>query len=139
MPDIDYELIKERVERRMKERERFLKSVMGFLTANIICWTIWFLTSRGFPWPIFVTIGTGMNVISQFAKTFVGSEVMENMREREFQREVERERMRLEHGISYAKVKNDEKAKNGEIRLSDDGELIYQDEAPLNKKNSNSY
>ncbi len=33
-----------------------------FLTPNLICWVIFFMTGMSFPWPIFVTIGTGMHL-----------------------------------------------------------------------------
>ena len=36
----------------------------GFLVPNLICWMIWVLTGHDyFPWPIFVTIPTGLNLL----------------------------------------------------------------------------
>jgi hypothetical protein len=34
----------------------------GFFSASLICWVIWAVTSQGFPWPVFVMLGTGLNV-----------------------------------------------------------------------------
>ena len=43
------------------------EALWGFLAASLICWTIWLVSSRGqdgfdFPWPLFVMLGTGLNV-----------------------------------------------------------------------------
>lgn len=40
-------------------------AVWGFLSASVICWVIWLGTSgpEGFPWPVFVMLGTGLNVL----------------------------------------------------------------------------
>ena len=44
------------------------QAVWGFLSASLICWVIWVATSfddggfaAGFPWPLFVMLGTGLN------------------------------------------------------------------------------
>ena len=44
------------------------QAVWGFLSASLICWTIWFASGFGgdgwstnFPWPLFVMLGTGIN------------------------------------------------------------------------------
>ncbi len=43
---------------RAKRRE----AVWGFVSASLICWVIWGLTMYGgFPWPVFVMLGTGLN------------------------------------------------------------------------------
>ncbi len=41
------------------------QAVWGFLSASIVCWVIWAATSgpEGFPWPLFVMLGTGLNVL----------------------------------------------------------------------------
>ena len=48
-------------------RER-REALFGFLVPNLICWAIWFLTGHDyFPWPIFVTIPTGLNLLRVLA------------------------------------------------------------------------
>jgi hypothetical protein len=45
------------------------QALAGFLVPTLICWTIWFLASYrhnadpGFPWPLFVMLGTGGNAL----------------------------------------------------------------------------
>lgn len=54
------------VEWRSDRRSAFL----GFLVASLICWTIWATTMYGgFPWPVFVMLGTGINALhTQFQR-----------------------------------------------------------------------
>jgi hypothetical protein len=37
----------------------------GFVSASIVCWVIWGVTSGGggFPWPVFVMLGTGLHLL----------------------------------------------------------------------------
>jgi hypothetical protein len=47
------------------------RAVVGFLVPTLICWTVWVLTGlgegagfhSGFPWPLFVMLGTGGNAL----------------------------------------------------------------------------
>ena len=40
------------------------EGLWGFVSASIICWVIWGVTSAGgFPWPVFVMLGTGLHVL----------------------------------------------------------------------------
>lgn len=39
------------------------EALWGFLSASIVCWVIWGLTGAdAFPWPVFVMLGTGLNL-----------------------------------------------------------------------------
>ncbi len=39
------------------------QAIWGFISASLICWAIWAATTgfSGFPWPLFVMLGTGLN------------------------------------------------------------------------------
>ncbi len=41
------------------------QAVWAFVSASVVCWVIWWLTTGvfSFPWPVFVTLGTGLNVL----------------------------------------------------------------------------
>ena len=41
------------------------EAAWGFVSASLVCWVIWWVTSGGggFPWPVFVMLGTGLNVL----------------------------------------------------------------------------
>lgn len=45
------------------ERDR-REAAWGFVSASLVCWVIWFVTSwGGFPWPVFVMLGTGLHLL----------------------------------------------------------------------------
>jgi hypothetical protein len=41
------------------------EAAWGFVSASIVCWVIWWVTSGGggFPWPVFVMLGTGLHLL----------------------------------------------------------------------------
>lgn len=41
------------------------EAAWGFLSASLVCWVIWGITSGGggFPWPVFVMLGTGLHLL----------------------------------------------------------------------------
>lgn len=44
-------------------RSSVREALWGFLSASIICWVIWGVTgANAFPWPVFVMLGTGLNL-----------------------------------------------------------------------------
>ncbi|MGH3361085.1 MAG: DUF1707 SHOCT-like domain-containing protein [Nocardioides sp.] len=50
------------------ERSR-REALMAFLTPTLICWAVWAATMLGgFPWPVFVMIGTGMGLVSTLVR-----------------------------------------------------------------------
>ena len=64
-------------------REERRSAIVGFVVASVICWTIWAAVMfGGFPWPLFVMLGTGIHA----AKTATSRTEM-----------VTRERRRLEN------------------------------------------
>lgn len=75
------------------------EALWGFLAASLICWTIWFVGSWGsdgfdpyFPWPLFVMLGTGLNVgRTQFQRhEMIASELRRLEKERRKQLEARR-------------------------------------------------
>jgi len=44
-----------------RHRTELRQAVWGLISASLICWAIWFATGSGFPWPLFVMLGTGLN------------------------------------------------------------------------------
>jgi hypothetical protein len=48
---------------RLHYSSQLREALFGFLVPNLICWAIWFMTGHGWPWPIFVSIPTGLNVV----------------------------------------------------------------------------
>ena len=49
--------------RRLKKRQDFRAHLLVYVVVNAFLWALWALTSRGFPWPVFVTLGWGIGVV----------------------------------------------------------------------------
>lgn len=44
-------------------RSSVREALWGFLSASIVCWVIWGVAgANAFPWPVFVMLGTGLNL-----------------------------------------------------------------------------
>lgn len=67
-------------------------AVWSFFYVSVICWVIWFAVGAGFPWPIFVTLGTALRVaqIQYRREDMIADEVrsLEKKQERERRREL---------------------------------------------------
>jgi hypothetical protein len=51
-------------EAELKYRQQRQQALWAFLTPTLICWIIWSATMFGeFPWPLFVTVGTGIGFV----------------------------------------------------------------------------
>jgi hypothetical protein len=137
--EIDLEKIRQRVERRMQLRAKFMRELSSFLTVNLVLWGIWFFSegnsfSRGgfqIPWPMFVTFFWGISVVKRGVRIFYSDE-LESAYDREMQKEIRREKARVANSAYYGDPDDTEilekaKRSDGTVRLSDDGELIYED------------
>jgi hypothetical protein len=61
VPDNAVTSVQEQAVARYRSRAR--EALWGFLSASLVCWVIWGVTSAGgFPWPVFVMLGTGLNL-----------------------------------------------------------------------------
>lgn len=68
--------------------QRLVGAVTSFLVPTLICWAVWFSVGKGFPWPVFVTLGTAMGPIGLLAN---GRERQVAQIERRLQEEARRE------------------------------------------------
>jgi len=128
------ERIRERIEKKYKERAGVIAHAIPYIVVNSVLWLV-FLSNPGdgFPWPIFPTffwgIGMAIHFFSYYNKYGAGAARFEE----EIQREIDRER---ERSLIYEKPKNDVP-----MRLTDDGELeeIPEDEISRAAKRKRSY
>jgi hypothetical protein len=122
--DINYDEIRARVKKRIQDRWAFFIHLTAFVGVNLMLWAIWLYSDgQGLPWPMFVTIPWGIGLVAHAGTVFL-SGTMEQMQQREIEKEIERERQR--RGISEEKRKNDSDA--SPMRISDEGELIPADD-----------
>jgi hypothetical protein len=62
LPALDPTALQSRAEAAYRRDVR--EAAWGFVSASIICWVIWGVTSAGgFPWPVFVMLGTGLHLL----------------------------------------------------------------------------
>jgi hypothetical protein len=143
---IDYERLRARVEQRIKRRAKFYKDLVAFIGVNFVLWMVWgwpilrdggSLQGGGTPWPLFVTFFWGIALVSDAIKAFFDFD-KDTAFDREMQREIRRERRRMygtDDDLSEKPKRSEGNGENGEkskreqtVRLSDDGELIYEDD-----------
>jgi hypothetical protein len=131
---IDYDGIRKRVEKRVKARQEWVSHLTAYIIVNISVWGIWWLTGGDyFPWPAFVTLGWGIGIGIHTA-TYLTEASMERTKEEAIDREIRREKMRVYGDPDFddslmEKPKRRAKEKERVMRLTDDGELEYDDDA----------
>ena len=119
--------IRQRIEKRYKERQGLITNVTAYVLISIMLWSIWFFTSQSdfaaierggefpFPWPIFPFLGWGIGVFAHAIEYYSKYGGGASRREEAIQREIELERERSGY---LEKPKNDRR-----MRLTEDGEL----------------
>jgi hypothetical protein len=132
MNDLDLEAIQKRVEKRLKERAGFFTHFAIYIGVNLFLWFIWLVSSIDEgrleePFPLFIMFIWGIFLAIHGVSTFLEtSRFMENMRQRAFEEELERERARI--AAQYPTKAKRTEGQGSVARLSDDGELIYENE-----------
>ena len=123
---IDYRTIQKRVEKRMKRRKEFQEAIVAFFVVSAVAWAAYFVFN-GFnnqpAWPVIPMVIMAVIVVWQGIEAYFLADARERERERLLQEEIGRERLRLYGDAALEKPKREQVA-----RLSDDGELIYDDE-----------
>jgi hypothetical protein len=51
--------------KRIKRKRQFQQQLLVYVVLNVFLWVIWAFTGLGFPWPIFVTVGWGIGLVTQ--------------------------------------------------------------------------
>lgn len=114
--------VRRRAEAPFKKRVEFFQHIGVYLMINLMLWMLFIFSGAGFPWPLFVTAGWGIGLVADGYETLSATR-----RERAINREVERERQRLEeewYGAEKPKrAEDDDDLEAPPIRLTEDGEL----------------
>jgi hypothetical protein len=78
--------LREEAIKRLRKKQDLNAHLLVFALVNAVVWTIWALTSTGFPWPAFVSafwgVGLVMNIWEVYGRRPIG--------ETDVQREIER-------------------------------------------------
>jgi len=136
MSESGYDQIRARVEKRFKERQAFLIHLSIYIFINLVLWGMWFIVPQAapamlasalepgeieffmLPWPLIVTLGWGIGLVSHFLSYYYKYGAGAEQREQAIQREVDRELARRDADGYIEKPKRDRR-----VHLTEDGEL----------------
>lgn len=124
MGDEHYIAVRKVAEKRLKKRMEFYQHLIAYVMVNAMM----LIAFRGQWWVIFPLFGWGMGLIAHGVETFF------NDPERH-ERAIAREMAKLGYVPSDEMP---EKPKRGRVALSDDGELLYEDEITAHDDDSES-
>jgi 2TM domain len=138
---LNYEEIRRRAEQRANKRKELIMHVAVFIVVNLSLWLVFGVISGFAANPTFLlipllsTLGWGMGVAIHGVVNYVETTGMDNMREREIEREIQRELRR--RGLTEADLLEKPKRETT-VRLSDDGELVYDDDESVREESRQS-
>jgi hypothetical protein len=141
----DYDEIRQRIEKRHKERLSFFIHVAVYFVVNFMLWVLWFMIAQDnptvsaavdlsaedietfrFPWPLVIMFGWGIGLLSHYINYYfkygAGAARRQNAIDREVEEEIARRNV-------YEKPKNDSR-----VRISEDGELEEVDDTAAIQK-----
>jgi uncharacterized membrane protein len=131
--EASYDEMRRRAEKRVRKRVEFNMHLAIYVVVNLGLWVMFGLLSGilHLPWlmliPLLSTVGWGLGVAIHGIVTYMETRAMDVLVEREIRREMALRNLRdavEDSPEAYEKPKRDRVA-----RLSDDGELIYDEEA----------
>lgn len=136
---LDLDKIRKRVEKRIEQRKELITHAGVYFIVNAMFWVIWaviradflpitpasdfydlYVLFRDAPVPLFLMAAWGIGLLIHAMVVFLETGMFERMKEREFEREVTRERARL-----YAQEKPKRR-----VELAEDGELAADTDHP---------
>ena len=135
--DLNYEEIRARAEKRVKKRAEFLQHLAVYLIVNGFLWLMFLviaITTGAWPAliaPFLTTVGWGIGLAIHALTVYVDTTAVENIRQQEIDREIQREM--AQRGMSEFPERPEKPKRDRVMRLSDDGELIPDDEEPQSR------
>src|SRR5689334_5507250 len=131
---VNYEDIRRRAEKRVNKRKELLMHAAVYIIVNVSLWLVFGAIAAFSPGktalliiPLLSTLGWGMGLAIHAVVNFIETTAMDNMREREIDREMQQELRR--RGLTEADLLEKPK-RDAAVRLSDDGELVYDEDEP---------
>ena len=120
------ELIRRRIEKKLRARSDLIKHLIVYAVINGIMWALWLESRADFPWAIFVSGPWGIGLLSQYIEYYYrhgrGADRGEAEIEQEITRQMHRSQLRAE--AEYRSLQDgDWDADGADVRLSADGEL----------------
>ena len=133
---ISEEDVRRKVDKKFKNRAALTQHLVSYAIVNLLLWSLYISARGGFPWPLFVTAGWGIGMLSHWADYYFKYGKGARKREAEVEAEVlrqvslsrmieEERRRRLydEEATGDADVYDLDNVELRHVRLTDDGEL----------------
>ncbi len=127
---LDYESIRQRVEKRVKKRAEFILHLVLYVAVNLILWLIclaFFGDSPLLLIPLLTTLVWGVGLIAHGVDTYLQTGALDAMRDREMRREIEWARSHRGAEDAEGTDEYEKPKRERAVRLSADGELIPDD------------
>ena len=131
-PPTPQELIRQRVQKKLRARSEFLQHLTAYMAVNGILWLLWLSRTGGFPWPLFVTAFWGIGLVNHYVDYYykhgrgadqgeeeIESEITRQMRTSQWH-DSDRRKSMVDGGEELLEVYEGEARA---VRLNDDGEL----------------
>lgn len=129
------EKLRKRAKKKLSARRELAQHLITYVVANLFLWMIYLATGPGFPWPLFVTGGWGIGIVSHLADYYFKYGKGAERREADIEREVSRQRrLAQDRGELLGDDEDDyyidarvcdlSRVEAGHMRLGDDGELV---------------
>lgn len=127
--------LRERARKKLSARRELIQHLLTYGLVNLFLWMIYLATAPGSPWPLFVTGGWGIGLVSHMADYYFKHGKGAERRAADIEREVIRQRrLARDRGELLGDDEDDDYAEAhvvdlgrveaGHMRLSDDGELV---------------
>lgn len=55
----------------LNPKKGFRIHLLVFILTLPVLWTVWYLTDRSYPWPVFSTVGWSIGIFFHYMKVFV--------------------------------------------------------------------
>ena len=131
------EEIRRKVEKRFEDRNALIQHALSYAIVNVMIWVIWLATAQVFPWPLFVTGGWGIGLLSHVVDYYSKHGPGARKREAAIEAEVTRQLALAEarENRRRRRLSDEDETEDGDVysledyelrglRLSDDGELV---------------
>ena len=131
-PPTPEELIRQRVQKKLRARSEFLQHLTAYMAVNGILWLLWLSRTGGFPWPLFVTAFWGIGLVNHYVDYYYKHGQGANRGEEEIESEITRQtrisqwhesdRRKGVYDVDEELLDVDDRNERA-VRLNDDGEL----------------
>lgn len=117
--------IHDMVAEKFESRSALVQHFVAYLLVNMVLWSLYWFSSRGFPWPIFISAFWGIGMLNHYWSYYYKYGKGAEKRDAEIAAELMKQRHHQAEGeLGAALVYGPDNFERRGLRLSDDGELL---------------